>query len=279
MLRLGLLGHPVAHSLSPVLHAHWLRDAGVDGRYEALDLSPEELLPQVLEGADGWNVTLPHKQAVCALVDRLDGDAHAAGAANCLWREDGRWVGGNTDGDGLLAALVGEGIRNPRRLRVWILGAGGAAAGAAAAFVRREADVWLGARRPEAALSLARRVGARGGHGFQEAVLGDGAGIDVLVGALPRGADLPTLVEYLPVKPHTLVVDLNYHDPDPPLLRWARSRGLRSQDGVPMFVEQAALSFERWTGQRPDVVAGRRIIRALIRQRLLDTTPDAGASG
>src|SRR5690606_14648725 len=96
-----VIGHPVAHSRSPVIHGHWLAEHGIAGSYERIDVAPDDLaafvgaLPE--SGFVGGNVTLPHKEAICALVDELDDAARRIGAANTLWLGDGKVHAGNTD--------------------------------------------------------------------------------------------------------------------------------------------------------------------------------------
>ena len=127
---LAVIGHPIAHSLSPRMHAAAIDALGLDAAYLALDVAPERLDRTVRElsmlGAIGFNVTLPHKEAIVASLDAIDGEARAIGAVNTVVREDGRWVGTNTDARGLVRSIDEAGIEVQGR-RATVIGAGGAA--------------------------------------------------------------------------------------------------------------------------------------------------------
>ncbi len=263
MIRLGLLGHPVHHSLSPALHTRWLREAGLVGDYDALDVLPEALNRFDLHTRDGWNVTIPHKVALLPRLGRLDADALACGAVNCLWREDAGWVGGNTDGEGFLRGLEEETGEGMSGREVLILGAGGAARALGAAMVRAGAmAVWFASRDPARGSRVQELCRGAGTIELGAACLADLPGaIDLLVSTLPVGAaPLLTSFDLAALPDHATVCDINYHDPAPALLRNAAARDLQVVSGVGMFVWQAALSFGRWTGLAPDLDSGRATV-------------------
>lgn len=254
--RLALLGHPVAQSLSPTFQNAALRRAGVPLRYEALDVPPEALAGtwDALRAERGaGNVTIPHKEAVARLCDRLTPLARRVGAVNTFWCEAGGVVGDNTDVGGFDAA-VGQLLGGaPARRRVAVLGAGGAAAAVLAAVERwpeSSAAVW--SRGGERAAALAARFAgvARSVELLAEAL----RDADLVVNATPiglRSDDIPVPPSLL--RRSAAVVDLVYrHDGPTPWVRLARARGLRAIDGLPMLVEQGALAFERWFGRAPD---------------------------
>jgi shikimate dehydrogenase len=256
--RLVLLGHPVAHSLSPRFQNAALRAAGIPIVYEGIDVSPEALgsTLDALRPDDGaGNVTIPHKEAVAALCDDLTTVARRAGAVNTFWFRDGCLSGDNTDVGGFQAAVAE--LRPDRPRVVALIGAGGGAAAALAAL-----DAW-----PEARARIFSRTRRRSQHlssrfdgiataveTAREAV----RGADLVVNATPLGL----LDEAMPIDPSALddgtaVLDLVYRAGGTAWVRTARARGLVASDGMTMLLEQGALAFERWFG----VAADRRAMR------------------
>jgi len=259
----GLIGDPVTHSRSPLLHNAAFAKLGIHAHYELWPTSAPELTarinslraPHIL----GANVTLPHKIAVLELLDRLDPLAQLIGAANTIIREaDGSLTGANTDAPAFLASLREEGGYDPAGQTIVILGASGAARAAAMAL---------------AGAGVARLVIANRTIERAEALLGDllaATDADPLLFALtPSDADLPDLLAEaslivnatsigwhgdqspLPARlipPGALVFDMIYRPTQ--LLRDATVSGARTLDGAGMLARQAALAFERWTGQR-----------------------------
>jgi len=256
--RLLLLGHPVAHSLSPLFQNAALRAAGLPLRYEALDVPPERfretLRALAREGAAG-NVTVPHKGAAAAACDRLTPLAARVGAVNTFWTEADALVGDNTDVGGFDAAARALLEREPGALRVALLGAGGAAAAVLAAVERwTAASVAVWNRSPARA---ARLAAAYPGVATPEEFLARAVrGADLVVNATTVGLD----GDEVPFHPAilgrgTAVLDLVYRRGETAWVRLARARGLRAADGLTMLVEQGALAFERWTGVAPDRAA------------------------
>ena len=257
----AVIGHPVAHSRSPELHSAWFRAAGKPGAYVRVDIPPEALVeraPSLPFEFAGVNVTIPHKVAILGYVDRVDPTAQEAGAANLLYRdEDKAWTAGNTDGDGYVRAFeehFGEGVFGKD---VAVLGAGGAARAIGSALVRGGAASVVYVNRTVAharalgdAAPLVDRV-------FDELDVS----IDLVVNTLPPAAEpaLSTL-DLGPLPDRAIVTDINYYVGTPVLLDRARWRSLATMDGRGMFLWQAALSFERWTGQLPDLDVGRDVL-------------------
>ena len=260
----AVFGHPVAHSLSPRIHAAFGRQAGIALRYEAIDVEPAgfaaALAAFAARGGSGANVTLPLKEAAFALCAEASERARRAGAVNTLVRrEDGSWRGDNTDGSGLVRDLTQRYGLDLRERRTLLLGAGGAARGVAPALL----DAGIGE------LTIANRTSARA-DALADA-LDDPARVhvrylddlaaqgefDLVVNATSaaRGGELPALPMAL-VGPRSVAVDLSYGDAAIPFLAWARAAGCRqSVDGLGMLVEQAAESFRIWHGVRPETDA------------------------
>src|SRR5919202_5508835 len=141
-----VMGHPVAHSRSPMIHNYWLKKLGIEGVYELKDLTPDEFIPFVTNlaahGYVGGNVTLPHKEAAFRTVSARDAAAEAVGAVNTLWLENGKLMGGNSDVHGFIANLDDRAPGwNVPGCRVLILGAGGASRSAVYAFRQRGVEV------------------------------------------------------------------------------------------------------------------------------------------
>lgn len=256
----GVIGRPVRHSLSPIIHNAWLAAAGLDGVYVALSPSPDRVgaLIDGLRGGviRGLNVTLPYKEQALALADQASDRAASAGAANLLvFAEDGRVLADNTDGHGLLAAFAAQapGFR-PAEEPVVILGAGGAARGAAAAFVAAGApQVRLVNRTRTKAVAIAEALGERvtvfGWDELNSAMAGAGALVNATALGLEGGT--PLELDFTALPREAVVMDMVYRPLHTPLLTRARAAGHPIVDGLEMLVRQAEPSFEAFFGQPP----------------------------
>jgi shikimate dehydrogenase len=246
----GVIGWPVRHSRSPDIHNAAYRALGLDWVYVALPVPPGQV-PAALDGMralaiEGLSVTMPHKAAVAAQVDRLTADAAALGAVNSVHRDGDRLVGDNTDGGGFVDSLLEAGV-DPAGRRCVVLGAGGAARAVvrslAAAGAAQVTVVNRDAGRGAAAAELAGDRGAIG-------TAADLGTAELLVQATPVGmGDDRTLAADPGVLPAGAVVaDLVYHPLVTPLLAAAHDRGLQTVDGLGMLVHQAARQLQAWTG-------------------------------
>jgi len=259
----GIIGHPVAHSLSPVFQSAAFAHCGLDVVYERWD-TPGGRLPERIASLRepdvlGANVTIPHKEAVIPLLDELGGQSARMGAVNTIVNREGRLFGFNTDGPGFVAALKAEAVFDPAGKRVLLLGAGGAARGIAFALAEANAAaVAIANRTPERAVRLAEAVGS--GSGIVRAVPLDVAlgeydcvvnctSIGMRGGPAPSG--IPAALDS--ARPGTLIVDIVYAPELTPFLAEAARRGLRSIGGLPMLIYQGALAFELWTGVRAPI--------------------------
>lgn len=263
--RLVLLGHPVAHSLSPVFQNAALRRAGIPLEYEAIDVAPADLtdtLDRLRSIGAAGNVTIPHKEAVAAHCEELTPVAQRAQAVNTFWFAKGRLIGDNTDVGGFEAAareLVGpDGLRSLRS--VGVIGAGGSAAAVLAAV-----EGWPGARARvfsrthDRARRLCARFGALASAVASAAEAMQGA--DLAVNATPVGlADDSLPSDPTLLAPGAAVIDLVYRRGATAWVRAARRLGLRATDGTTVLLEQGALAFERWLGIAPDRQAMREAL-------------------
>ncbi|HEX4025549.1 MAG TPA: shikimate dehydrogenase [Steroidobacteraceae bacterium] len=268
--RYAVIGHPIAHSLSPQIHTLFARQTRQNLSYVALDVPPERLAAQVqgffAAGGRGLNVTVPHKQAVMALLDGLTERARRALAVNTIARHaTAGLLGDNTDGVGLVRDLVHNLHLAVRSQRILLLGAGGAARGVLGPLLELgPRELVIANRSFERAAALAHEWAAAGP--VRAAELGteaaDGgvagaaalAGFDLILNA--TAASLQGEVPALPpqvVRSAAVCYDLAYGRRDTAFVRWARSLGAAQVHmGLGMLVEQAAESFQRWRGVRPD---------------------------
>jgi shikimate dehydrogenase len=259
--RYAVFGHPIAHSLSPWIHAAFATQCGVALEYIAIDAPPAQF-NAILEdfaahGGRGGNVTLPLKEAAYALCTRLSERARAAGAVNTLVRNDGQWHGDNTDGAGLVRDLTGRQGLDLRGCRVLLLGAGGAARGVAPALLDAGIlELVVVNRTPERADALVDALGQPDrAHSRYWNDLGNQGDFELIVNATSagRGSEAGFSAPSTLINSRSVAVDLNYGEAAIPFLAWSRAHGTRlAIDGLGMLVEQAAEAFELWHGRRPD---------------------------
>jgi shikimate dehydrogenase len=271
MQHFAIFGHPIAHSLSPKIHAAFAKQTGIAMDYVAIDVAPDGFAQALRQFADrggrGANVTVPHKAAASTLCGSLSERAQRAGAVNTLLRDGDGWRGDNTDGAGLVRDLTGRQQHDLRERRALLLGAGGAAAGIAPALLDAGIrELVIVNRTPERADALADaqrdpgRVHTRYWKDLR--TLGN---FDLIVNATSAARSsekiaLPFSLAY----PNTLAVDLGYGDAAIDFLAWARGAGCSDAiDGLGMLVEQAAESFELWHGVRPQTDP----VYAMLRER------------
>lgn len=264
----AVIGWPVKHSLSPVLHNAAFRAAGLDGLYLAFSVPPGQASAAVesmrLFGWLGLSVTMPHKAAVVQACDVLAPEVQTLGVANTLYWADGELTAANTDGIGFVAGLSEQLGVSPSGLRCAIVGSGGAAKAVALALSKAgAADVAVLARnreRAELTAAIAAPVGRLGR-------VTDLAEADLVINATPVGMaganeskETPFSVDLL--KPSSVVADLIYHPLETPLLLQAREAAIRCINGLPMLIHQAAAQFKLFTGVTADVTAMSRVLDA-----------------
>jgi shikimate dehydrogenase len=273
----GIMGWPVAHSRSPVLHGYWLQHHGIDGAYVPMAVKPENLrralqsLP--LLGFAGCNITIPHKEEALHLVDSHEPSAKRAGGVNTVVVDaTGNLIGSSTDGYGFIAALrAASPTFDAGQAPAVVLGAGGAARAIVAALLDHGArEIRLVNRTPERATKLAKELG-----GEVRGIAWDKrtealAGAALLVNATSLGMegqpalDLP--LQGLPTE--AVVNDIVYVPLETPLLAAARARGNRCVDGLGMLLHQAQPGFEAWFGLKPEVDDGlRQAVLASLQQK------------
>jgi shikimate dehydrogenase len=274
----GVIGDPVRHSLSPVLHNAAYRELGLDWVYAAFEV-PAGSTGAALEamrvlGFAGLSITMPHKTAAAECCDDLTSDAAALQSVNSVRvSERGRLAGDSTDGEGFLRSLREAG-HDPAGASALVLGAGGAARAVALALGRARSRVTVCARRPAAAAAAAELAGGEAAPWDERGPVA--ARCVVVVNATPVGmaspGDAPGAAANaagLPIPqdalgPGQVCVDLVYHPRATPLLRAAREHGAAVVDGLGMLVHQAALQVEAWTGRSAPIGAMRAAAEAAL---------------
>jgi shikimate dehydrogenase len=268
----ALIGHPVRHSLSPVILNAAFGAAGLDWVFVAYDVDPDdgEAAVRAVRTLDlgGLSVTMPHKEAAAAAVDERSAEAERLGAVNCVaWRGD-VVVGHNTDGAGLVDALrIDEGFE-PEGRRCAVVGAGGAARAAVLALAHAgAAEVVVVNRTAPRAERAANLAGERGRTGPAAVI----AEVELVVNATPVGmagvdaAARPFDPDLL--SPGQLLVDMVYDPLVTPIVEAARARGVVAVNGLGMLIHQAAHAFRHWTGDEPPLEAMSAAAVAELRSR------------
>jgi shikimate dehydrogenase len=264
----GVIGHPVAHSWSPFIHGMFARQTGEHIVYRLHDVKAEDFRGYVLDffarGGRGLNVTVPHKVAAAELANELTPRASRAAAVNTLAvQKDGRLLGDNTDGAGLVHDLRDNLGVTLAGGRVLIVGAGGATRGVIAPLqVLRPAELVIANRTADRAQELARDFSDVRGCGFED--IGSQP-FDVVINATSASlsGDVPAIPATV-FRPDSLSYDMVYGKGDTSFLKWAREHGCsRAHQGLGMLVEQAAESFKLWRGVRPSTTA----VMAALRER------------
>jgi shikimate dehydrogenase len=274
MRLVGLIGYPVEHSLSPAMQNAAFVERGLDYRYVLLPTPSEQLEERirdcVAQGFAGWNVTVPHKQAMMPFLDEMSDEVRATGACNTVRVEDRRLVGFNTDIAGFMRGLEEAGGIEPGSKAV-LLGAGGAARAVAFALGSAGHPVVVLSRRLEQAAQLVetlschlRRISA--GLLDQVTLATYLADADLLVNCTPAGmwpdVESSPLPEGVCLPAGLLVYDLVYRPRPTRLLQEASAAGCRTQDGLAMLVNQGAAAFKIWTGVEAPVESMREACEA-----------------
>jgi shikimate dehydrogenase len=261
MMRACVIGWPISHSRSPLIHNYWLRQYGIDGTYTREPVKPEDLETFLrsfeARGLKGCNVTVPHKEAVFALAAIRDPSAVAVSAANTLWLDNGRLACANTDTYGFMANLDASAPDWQKRSGpILILGAGGSARAVVYGFLEAGmGDIRVFNRTPDRAHELARHFGARvtvqAWDARNEHV--SEAAIIVNTTTLGMNGTGSTGIDFSRAQTGAVVADLVYVPLETEFLKTARVNGLIGVDGLGMLLHQAVPGFEKWFGVRPVV--------------------------
>ena len=263
MKHAAVIGWPIEHSRSPLIHGYWLGKYKIEGSYKKLAVAPDQVREFMLtleaNGLAGCNVTVPHKEAAFAVADIKDASALAVGAANTIWREGTRIACANTDTYGFMRHLE---LSAPTWSRhsgpISILGAGGAARAIIFGFLQAGADeILVFNRSRERAEALARHFGSKVKvlDWDQRTDASNNASVIVNTTSLGlKGQGSPD-VDFASVQPNCVVADIVYVPLATAFLKAARAHGLPTVDGLGMLLHQAVPGFEKWFGRRPEVTA------------------------
>ncbi|AVH40057.1 shikimate dehydrogenase [Agrobacterium tumefaciens] len=258
-----VVGYPIKHSRSPIIHSYWLKKFGIAGSYKAVEIPPDDFanfiatLKQGKPGtAVGGNVTIPHKEAAYRLADRPDALAEELGAANTVWMEEGELHATNTDGYGFVSNLDERHPGWDRTERAVVLGAGGASRAVIQSLRDRGiAEIHVLNRTVERARQLADRFGSRVFAHPQAALheVMQGAGIFVNTTSLGMDGTEAPHIDFSPLADQAVVTDIVYVPLKTPILRMAEEQGVATVDGLGMLLHQAKPGFKRWFGKTPEV--------------------------
>lgn len=265
----GVIGSPIAHSMSPLIHNDAFLQNGVDAHYHAFHVEPDELKQAVAGmralGVDGFNVTIPHKEAIIPLLDSVEDAALQIGAVNTVVNKNGKLIGYNTDGRGFVEALKEVAELNGKH--VLIIGAGGAA----------RAILYTLAQEEGIQLDICNRTVSKAEDLIKEfsleriarSITVDQAASEIQsydvvvqttsVGMFPKVNDIPLPLNS--IKQHAVYSDIIYNPIETRLLREAKMLDAITQNGIHMFAYQAALAFEIWTGKFPDTDRMKKLVK------------------
>ncbi len=273
----GIIGYPVSHSLSPLMQNAALSAAKIDGVYLPFAVKPEQLSAAVsgfrAVQLSGFNVTIPHKTSIISLLDELAPTAVQAGAVNTVVNDNGRLVGHNTDGDGLLKSLKEDLKFDPADSRVLLIGAGGAARGALAALCRAGVASVTVCNRTAGTASRLITDFKLNYPGIDLKVIENGslsydlpADIDLVINATSLGMAGEKIegLSLALLPDHAKVYDMVYNPAITPLLFEARGRGLMSVNGLGMLVSQGELAFSLWHSIAPETAVMRAALESSL---------------
>ena len=262
---LCVIGHPIKHSMSPVMHNAALNDLSLDYVYLAFDIPSNDLEKAIIgfkkSNVKGINVTIPHKEAIIHYLDELDPLSKQIGAVNAVKNEGGVLLGRNTDALGAKQALLGAGFKIEGK-KVLLLGAGGAARAIGFALSEKIDELFICNRTEERAIKLAKelhnktKIKATGKNMSEKTLRTLVSSVDLLINTTPIG--LYPKIDFSPISKDLLtenlfIFDIIYNPLQTRLLKDAKETGSKILNGLDMFIIQGALAFEWWTGKKPNV--------------------------
>lgn len=267
----AVIGDPISHSMSPFMHTKWFAELGLEASYIPINVKKEQLAQAItslkLLGASGWNVTIPHKEAIIQHLDHLDESAKWMGAVNTVVVEvDGSLTGHNTDGAGFVHSLEESIGHDFRQSSILIIGAGGAARGISFALKSLGyTDISCANRTVESARKLINDISGTRAYSLPEAERSLDK-FQILIQTTPAGMkdsgiSIPLSLEFL--KPSAIVADIVYNPLLTPFLIEAKEKRAKIVTGLGMFVHQGSLSFQKWTTRQ---VNTERMTRELEQQ-------------
>ena len=278
---IGLIGYPVEHTASPPMHNAVFQKLDLDYVYIPFSIPPEDLLSAIKAMKTlnfvGFNVTIPHKKNIIKYLDEVDYHARLVGSVNTVIRENGRFIGYNTDGEGFIKSLEEKGVEVEGKT-IFLIGAGGAAWAIAFAMMERKPRrIFILNRDMDNAeflrirLTMAYRKSTVLTLPHKKQPLKYTLQVtDLLINATPVGMDGESIpfdleIEHLP--PHAVIYDLIYSPPLTPLLKKGRNLGLKVINGVGMLVHQGAISLKMWLGIDPPLDVMKKAVEEFLSQK------------
>ncbi|ADY56230.1 Shikimate dehydrogenase [Syntrophobotulus glycolicus DSM 8271] len=269
-MRYAVIGNPVKHSLSPVMHMAGFLASGIDASYEAITVPSGELdayVQMLSEQYHGWNITYPYKEDMIKYLDDVSEEAQALGAVNTVKNERGKLYGYNTDGAGFVAAVQNAGFV-PAGNRVAVIGAGGAARAVIYALAKEEAEITIVNRNQQKAGELARQIENKFGRPVNcvpfdkgEWMLSSG----LIIQGTPIGMqDEPFPLVLEGIKEKVLAVDLIYKPLQTNFLKQAQNLGCRIMNGLEMLLYQGAYAWDIWFGRKAPVENMRKALYSAL---------------
>ena len=263
-LVLGILGYPVSHSVSPMMHKEALNHWGIEGSYVPFEVKPRDIPAAITGlkalGVKGVNVTIPHKQTVIDHLDELDPVAQSVGAVNTIIFEGDRAIGYNTDGAGFITSLKNDAGEVVEGKKVLLIGSGGAARGLAVKLAMdKAAGIFITNRTPERGIALVGHIRDKLSYPFVEFIRLEASlirdiipEVEIVVNATSVGMNgrdgLPVSLEGIDQR--HLVCDIVYTPLETDFLKESSERGARTLDGLGMLIHQGDLAFQIWTDKR-----------------------------
>ncbi len=267
MIKAGVIGYPIEHSLSPIIHNFWLKKFNIKGSYERILVKPEELGKKIKwlkkEGFAGVNVTVPHKEKVIDYMDEVTEQAEAIGAVNTvIFKKDGKILGENTDKFGFWFSLQSNGYEEyAEGGKAVVIGAGGAARSVVVNLEEKKKIVLIN-RNKERAERLKDDFGKIFGMKNIEVAewenmpeLMSGANIVVNTTSLGMKGQPPLEIDFAGLPKNALIYDIVYNPLETPLIKVAKKRGYRTLGGLDMLIGQAIPAFTEWFGKNPGTIS------------------------
>ncbi len=276
---LCVIGHPIEHSMSPIMHNAALKDMALDYVYLAFDVPPRDIEATISEfkkrGFIGMNVTIPHKETILKYLDQIDPLAKKIGAVNTIKNQDGNLIGKNTDAFGAKQALINSGFEIKEK-KVLILGAGGAARAVSFALSDESDKIFICDIIEKKAIALANElkdkmkikvVGKKSKYETLKSLIID---VDLLINTTPVG--MYPNVNKTPISKdllseHLFVYDIIYNPLNTQLLKDASEIGCKTLNGIEMFINQGALAFEWWTDTKPNTNVMKKTIIEILKTK------------
>jgi len=259
----GLIGYPIKHSLSPWIHEQLLNRTNQEGTYTIFEINPEDSFADELDklrqqNLDGFNVTVPYKEAIIAYLDEVDAYAQKIGAVNTVLCKDGKWIGYNTDGLGYVRALESKypAITADKEKKILVLGAGGAAKGIYHALIESGyTQITVANRTLDKAIALTNQQEASKATTIEKAAQAITM-YDIIiqtssVGMKPNANDV--IIEFRELKQEVIVSDIVYQPLMTKMLQKASTLGANIHFGHTMLLYQAQYAYEIWTGIEPNM--------------------------